>query len=287
MTFPTPRRIFPLATILLAAPAAAGAWAVSVHPAEPRPGQVLRVEISGADNPSRLRCRFNDRDYPAYPVAPGKARALVPLTARLKPQFYRLEIARTRWLLPDERKTVGVQVAPRSFTHQRLRMPKSKAGLGLRPEAESALEIIRGTLEKRSERQLWKGVFLRPTPGRRSSAYGHTRTINDAMAWDWHKGIDIAAAEGRRVLAPNAGVVVLAARFPVQGGIVILDHGQGVMSAFLHLRSFEATLGAAVPKGQPIATVGGGGFSTGAHLHWGVYVHGEPVDPEFLLDSGL
>lgn len=264
-------------------PPAAAAFEITLDPPEPRPGDILRVEVLGIDNPKRMVCRFREKELPFFAVGPGRLRALIGLTARFKPGWYQLEVSRKRFLLPREHKTVGVTVMDRGFSHQELTMPAGKTGLAGKPGAQTALEIIRDTLKEASPRQRWKGSFAPPVTGRRTSAYGHTRTINRSISWDWHKGIDLAAESGRSVLAPNDGVVVLAARFPVQGGIVILDHGQGVMSTFLHLKSFAAGVGEEVPKGRTIATVGGEGFSTGSHLHWGVYVHGEAVDPEPLL----
>lgn len=272
--------------LLLAAPAAR-AMEVSVEPRSPRPGDVLRVEIRGLDNPARASCRFQGRAYPFFPSAPGRLRALIGLTASAEPGPAEVVVRTKPFLLPSRKTSVTVDVQARSFSHQNIRMPRSKVALTADPEARSAIDRIVSTLARKTRGQLWRGAFLRPARGRRSSSYGHSRTINRRMTWSWHKGIDIAAPEGEAVLAPNAGRVALAGRFPVQGGTVILDHGQGVMSAFLHLLSFDVREGQRVDKGERIAVVGGGGFSTGSHLHWGVYVHGAAVDPEPLLDRAF
>jgi lysostaphin len=282
------RRLIPLLCVLgLLAPAFCAAFEVEVTPLSPKPGDVVSVEVVGIDNPARAELLFRNRSYPFYTVAPGRMRALIGLTARDKVRWEGIRVVRKRFLLPDEVKTVGVELQPKKFSHQHLRMPKKKTRLAKKPEARKAIVLIRGTLKKQTPKQRWSGVFLRPAKGRRSSKYGHTRTINRKMSWDWHKGIDIAAADGHPVLAPNGGRIVLTGRFPVQGGTVIIDHGQGVMSAFLHLNAFDVEMGQEVEKGTRIATVGGGGFSTGSHLHWGVYVHGAAVDPEPLFEREL
>lgn len=273
------------AALLLASNAAA--LEITLTPQSPKPGDVLEVAVVGIDNPNRAELVFRNETFPFYAVAPGKMRALIGLTARDKIRWEGLRVVRKRFLLPDEVVTVGVDLAERKFSHQSLRMPASKAALPNKPEAREALVRIRDALQKDSPKQLWEGAFLRPAKGRLSSKYGHTRTINGKSAWSWHKGIDIAAGEGQAVLAPNGGRVVLVGRYPVQGGTIIVDHGQGLMSAFLHLHTFDVAVGDAVEKGQKIASVGGGGFSTGSHLHWGVYVHGDAVDPEPLMDRAL
>lgn len=279
-------RIIAALALTLAAPAAR-ALEVVVEPLDPRPGDVLRVEVRGLDNPARATCRFRGRSYPFFVSAPGRLRALIGLTASAEPGPAEVAVKVRPFLLPSRKYSVPVDVRGRAFSHQNIRMPRSKVALTRDPKAREAIERIVAALGRKTRAQRWEGAFLRPARGRRSSSYGHSRTINRRMTWSWHKGIDIAAAEGETVRAPNAGRVALAGRFPVQGGTVILDHGQGVMSAFLHLRSFDVEEGQRVGKGEKIAVVGGGGFSTGSHLHWGVYVHGAAVDPEPLLDRSF
>lgn len=285
------KRFFPVlalaAAFVLGASVPAAAFEVTLVPENPQPGDILSVEIIGLDNPARAECVFGTQTYPFYPVAPGKMRALIGLTAKTEKGVYSLRITRRRFLLPDVTQVYGITVPSRKFTHQYITMPKKKTRLTRRPGARKAIVLIRSTLKVDTPRQFWRGPFLRPAKGRRSSSYGHTRTINRKMSWDWHKGIDIAARSGHPVRAPDAGRIVLTGRFPVQGGMLILDHGQGLMSAFLHLKSFEVREGQKVGRGAHIANVGGGGFSTGSHLHWGVYVHGAPVDPVPLLKRRL
>ncbi len=276
---------FMLIIVMLGIPVSAMEF--SVEPSEPRPGEVLRVEIRGIDNPARAVCRFDGRSFPLYPTARGRLRCLVGLSARLEPKVYELVLARRRFLLPDETVTLEVNVTRHKFRHRRIRMPKEKTNLTKAPGAKRARKLISKNLRVESRRQLWKGSFRKPARGRRTSEYGQTRTINKNMSWGWHRGIDIAAKSGRKVHAPNNGKVLLTGKFPLQGGTVILDHGQGLVSIFMHLKSFATRIGERVEKGAHIADVGGSGFSTGSHLHWGVYVHGTPVDPELLYKREL
>lgn len=271
------------ALLLCAAAAAVEAFEVVVEPEEPRPGEVVRVELIGLDNPRRADCRFRSKSYPFYMLGPGRMRALVGLTAKQEPGWHPLKVSRIRFLLPDEIKTTGIMVGERKFTHQKLRMPKKRASLTGKPKARKGTRTIRETVKRESRRQRWSGPFLRPAKGRRTSEYGHTRTYNDGRPWSWHKGVDIAAPKGRPVRAPNEGRVALTDFFPIQGRTLLLDHGQGLMSAFFHLDSFRVSAGDKVEKGEIVAEVGGTGFSTGPHLHWGAYLHGDPVDPELLL----
>jgi murein DD-endopeptidase MepM/ murein hydrolase activator NlpD len=269
-----------LLTLLALAPIReARALAVRISPDRPRPGDVLLVEASGVKNPSRARCLLGSRAYPFYPLGPDRLRALIGITAVARPGAKTLLVIRKRLMAPDETATLPITVASRDFTHQSLRMSKERERLTSAPETQAAFRLVHAALNIESKTQLWTGLFALPVEGRVSSLYGHSRTVNRKRHWSWHRGIDIAAPAGRPVLAPNRGRVVLAGFYPLQGGAVVLDHGQGVVSVYLHLKRVACWPGDMVEKGEMIAAVGTTGFSTGSHLHSGLYVHGDPVDP--------
>ena len=130
----------------------------------------------------------------------------------------------------------------------------------------------------------WNGVFLKPNAGRMSTTYGVRRYYNGKFAKDYyHRGLDYAGAAGSPVIAPASGRVALVGRvyqgFRVHGNVVGIDHGQGVNSIFMHLSRINVKEGDFVKAGQLIGAVGSTGASTGPHLHWGLYVNGQSVDP--------
>lgn len=269
---------------LLAAPC--GALEVRVDPAEARPGDVLRVEVLDPGDPSRIELTFRGRRYPLFPLGPGRLRALIGLTAEAPAGRESVAVVKRRRLLRDRKAEAAVTVAGRAFTPQKLTMPAARAGLTAAPGAKDATARIRAVAAVDSPLQRWAGPLVMPAAGRVSASYGHPRTVN-AQPWAWHKGIDIAVPEGTVVGAPNAGKVVLAGTYPLQGGTVVIDHGQGLMSALFHLGDVLVSAGDEVAASSPVARVGGSGFSTGAHVHWGTYVHGAAVDPEPLTRRGL
>ncbi|MFH2204497.1 MAG: M23 family metallopeptidase [Elusimicrobiota bacterium] len=272
---------------LLAGSGTAAAFEVRLTPPDPRPGDILQVEVIGLDNPVRAECLFRATAYPLYPVAPGRLRALIGLPAHTPPGEYPLRVRRKGFLLPAAVKTALVTVPNRKFTHQRITMTQQKARLPGGPSARDALQLIRRTLQVESRKQLWRGRFLRPAKGRQTSDYGHSRTVNDKASWAWHKGVDYSARLGSEIIAPAAGRIILRGHFPIQGRLLILDHGQGLMSAFMHLKTFRVDHGDTVRAGARLGDIGTSGFSTAPHLHWGVYLHGAPVDPVPLLERKL
>ncbi len=132
----------------------------------------------------------------------------------------------------------------------------------------------------------WRQPFIWPVTGRISTKFGSQRIYKNGEAGGYHSGIDIARATGTPVVAPADGVVILAASSPflLEGNLLMLDHGMGLNSAFLHLSRIDVKPGDHVRQGQPIGAVGSTGRATGPHLHWSLRWHNAKLDP--LLVAG-
>ncbi len=126
--------------------------------------------------------------------------------------------------------------------------------------------------------------FIWPVEGRISGRFGNQRVYN-GEAKAPHSGMDIAATQGTPVKAPAAGIVTFAAPdLYLTGGTVLIDHGAGVSSNFLHLSRIDVQVGDRVEQGQAFAAVGSTGRSTGPHLHWGMNWLDVRVDPLLVLE---
>ena len=126
--------------------------------------------------------------------------------------------------------------------------------------------------------------FIRPVEGRISGRFGNQRVYNGTPKAP-HSGMDIAAANGTPVRAPADGVVTFAdPGLYLTGGTVVLDHGHGISSNFLHLSRIEVKVGDAVKQGEVIAAVGATGRATGPHLHWGMNWFETRIDPLLVLE---
>ncbi len=128
--------------------------------------------------------------------------------------------------------------------------------------------------------------FIRPVEGRISGRFGRQRVYNGKPGGA-HSGMDIAAATGTPVKAPGGGVVVFASPdLYLTGGTLVIDHGHGVSSNFLHLSRIDVKVGERVEQGQAVAAVGATGRATGPHLHWGMNWFDVRVDPMLVLERG-
>jgi murein DD-endopeptidase MepM/ murein hydrolase activator NlpD len=125
----------------------------------------------------------------------------------------------------------------------------------------------------------WAEPFVLPLEGRDTSGFGDPRRYGVGGNVSFHLGADIAAPTGTPVQATNDGIVRLAGFYPIKGGWVVLDHGQGVTSHYFHLSQLTVTEGDVVTRGETIGTVGSTGLSTGPHLHWEMRIDGVPTDP--------
>ncbi len=125
-----------------------------------------------------------------------------------------------------------------------------------------------------------------PVQGRISGRFGNARAYN-GVPKSPHSGMDIAAPNGTPVKAPAAGVVTFAAPdLYLTGGTLLLDHGFGVSSNFLHLSRIDVKVGDRVEQGQIIGAVGATGRATGPHLHWGMNWFDVRIDPLLVLERG-
>jgi murein DD-endopeptidase MepM/ murein hydrolase activator NlpD len=128
--------------------------------------------------------------------------------------------------------------------------------------------------------------FIWPAQGPISGVYGSQRILNGEPRAP-HYGLDIAAPEGSPVVAPAAGTVrLVASDFFLTGGTVIIDHGFGVQSVFIHMIAVKAKLGTHVEQGELIGHVGQTGRATGPHLHWGMNWLDVRLDPAFWVPAG-
>jgi len=129
----------------------------------------------------------------------------------------------------------------------------------------------------------WRQAVVWPAKGRISGRFGSQRVYAGEPGAP-HAGVDIAGSTGAPVRAPAAGVVTLAAAAPftLEGNLLIINHGMGLDSAFLHLSRIYVKKGEVIHQGQLIGAIGATGRASGPHLHWGMTWRGERLDPEPL-----
>jgi murein DD-endopeptidase MepM/ murein hydrolase activator NlpD len=168
----------------------------------------------------------------------------------------------------------------------------SVAGQYTEPEAETLARIEEEQEQKKeafaniTPYRLWSGNFEAPVYGRTTGEFGTRRTFNRKVQ-SIHQGLDFRAEIGTPVGAMNSGVVILAREMFYEGGFVVIDHGQGLVTLYMHLSEIKVREGDSVDKLQTIGLSGDTGRTTAPHLHVGVRWQGVYLDPAVLLTLPL
>jgi murein DD-endopeptidase MepM/ murein hydrolase activator NlpD len=253
------------------------ALSTQIVPVKPHLGDTVVVDIAATSGMAKApTIKVGDKSYPAFAIDGKRFRAMIPTMPIEKPGNRLVSIV-------DNKVTTTLQIAVgnRKFPFQHINLPPGKSGVDATEMELKRVAAFKTTL---SAEKHWNGKFIAPNKGRTSSPFGVRRYYNGKLADDYyHRGLDYAGGYGSAVVAPAGGEVVLVGYekdgFRVHGNVVGVDHGQGVVSIFMHMSKIDVEEGEMLEPGDKIGAIGTTGASTGAHLHWGLYVNGIAVDP--------
>jgi murein DD-endopeptidase MepM/ murein hydrolase activator NlpD len=195
----------------------------------------------------------------------GAAAALVARLADGSSRVRSLAIAPRAWKLEH------ISIGPRPGAVPSEEFKRRRAAELVQINAARAID---------TQSQGWRQRFIWPVRGRISGLFGSQR-IYRGTPGSYHSGTDIAGGAGTTFVAPADGVVILAASSPftLEGNLLMIDHGMGLNSAFLHCSQLLVREGEAVKQGQPIGRIGMTGRATGPHLHWSIKWRNARLDP--------
>ena len=203
---------------------------------------------------------------------------LVGVHVFTEPGLYQLDLAAVDADGYQTALTTSIIVQDGHFGYERIDLPESQNNL-LDPAVIAAererLDALRFTF---TPERRWATPLQRPCAGVISSYFGTHRAYSDGPYTSYHSGVDFRAPTGTPVRAPAGGTVVLAESLTVRGNVIVIDHGWGLLTGYWHLSAIEVQVGQQVAPGELIGKVGNTGLSTGAHLHWEVWVGGISVD---------
>ena len=178
-----------------------------------------------------------------------------------------------------------VVVSGGHFGRQNIVVGKAQKQALLHP-TPGELERIAQSKQRQSP-QWWGGAlpWQAPVSQCTNSPFGTQRFYNGVFSGNYHKGVDHRSAAGTPIYPTAAGEVVLAKQYAMHGGTVMVDHGWGVVSIYIHQQKLNVVEGQRVERASVLGWVGSTGFATGPHLHWGLSVHGLTVNPKAFVPA--
>ena len=188
-----------------------------------------------------------------------------------------------------ETQQKSFNVVDKEYPAQYLTIKKKRMVTGFTEEDLKKINNDKKVMTKAKDlwtEQIIDADFIAPVDGRLSSLFGLKRFFNDIPKRP-HNGLDIAAPTGTPILSPASAKVIDTGNFYFNGNTVFLDHGQGLLSAYLHMNTITVKPGQQVKQGDALGTVGETGRVTGPHLHWIVYLNKTPVDPALFIADDI
>ena len=266
--------------LLLASPALADDLRLLV-PSTAKQGTAVQVTAI-LDNPAKeVRFSWQDRSVtaPATPVHKHwEASFLLPVPVevkndiRLRASAENCSSNATIRVLRVDWPTQSISVNKNYVTPPRKTLEKIAAD---RKKTTAVLKRI-------TQERYWSLPFQRPVPGVITSSFGGQRVFNGEVR-SYHRGVDLRAPQGTPILAMAAGRIVIAENMYYSGNVVFIDHGLGAISSYGHMSRIDVRPGDMVTAGQQIGLSGATGRVTGPHLHLGLNILGQPVDPLSLF----
>jgi len=205
------------------------------------------------------------------PVGPSQLK----IRARL-PQGEVRDLSRAEEIHAAHYRTGALTVEPKFVS------PGADALARIKEEVELKAKVFTASASE----PLWSGSFRAPVAAPATDSFGTRRMFNGKLA-SIHKGMDFRAPMGTPVRAGNSGVVVLARALYYEGNCVVVDHGLGLFTIFMHFSRIDVHEGEHVTTGRQLGLSGATGRVTGPHLHWAVRWQGAYLDPAKLLRLDL
>lgn len=275
-------RLFLTLTFLLLTCTSVFAFRVELSPDAVSPGDPFVVKVTGTDDRQVPTASLKKKTFPFSRYDDDGFVGIGAVDVTTTPGVYFLTVK-----VGGKKKKIKLTVERTVFRTQKLTLPRNKVS----PSREDSQRVkrenrkLKGLFSKVSER-IWHGEFILPLPNEISTGFGTKRIMN--RKWKViHKGLDIRGQEGEEVKAANNGRVALAEELFYGGNTVVLDHGQGIYTVYMHLSRFNLGIDDLVSKGDVIGLVGMTGRATGPHLHFGVKVMNLNANPVSFMELPL
>jgi murein DD-endopeptidase MepM/ murein hydrolase activator NlpD len=273
--------------------ATAAHWTVSIQPARLVNGTPVLFRVTTPKPVRTLSGNWLGHEITfSFDASHKSWFALAGASLETKPGTYPIELHAETSSGQSDRQTISFGKKIRVERQRYPRVLLTVPGRYTAPSPEDLRQIEQDKetkaliFETLSPGREWKGSFTPPVNAEISDVFGVERVFNGSVQ-STHQGLDFRVPSGTSVAAVNSGRVILARALFFEGNCVVIDHGQGLLTLYLHLSKFSVKEGDDVDKGQEIGLSGGTGRATGPHLHLAVRWQGVYLNPQVLLKLKL
>lgn len=286
--------LIPLLAILAlgeARPASAAAWNAHAEPAKLVNGGPVLFQIKPPRPLKSLHGTWLGHEIQfSFDPASKTWFALAGVSLETTPGSYPLELTGDA---KEASVATGILSFTKKFSVNRGKYPRIQVKLNVEskftepsPDQQKQIQdsqaVKKDYLARVTPEREWSGTFATPADAAISNVFGSQRVFNGKTSSP-HLGLDFRVPSGTPVEAMNDGTVLLARPLYFEGNFIVIDHGQGLLTLYLHLSEFKVKEGNQVKRGQVIGLSGGTGRATGPHLHVAVRWQGTYLDPASLL----
>jgi murein DD-endopeptidase MepM/ murein hydrolase activator NlpD len=263
-----------------------GQVTITVDATDGFPGGMFVVRLHSKRRLGAADAIFDGRRAPFFQSSRGpRARVPIPATAIAGRATLGIEIFVRRG---RQRVPISVAVAERTYPDQTVVIPEEQRALLSQADVVRDSRRLLSVLRTMTPDALWAVPLRPPVSAEPAASFGSRReyvggspveSLMDGIWGEYHRGLDFDVPTGTVVQAPGAGTVLLAAPLPLSGQTVVIDHGQGLVSALFHLSRIDVQAGQMVEGRAPVGLSGATGLAISPHVDWRVYLHGVAIDP--------
>lgn len=247
-------------------------------------GNVALISVTSSVKLTSLSTFFDGKKLSLISTDEINYTTLLGIDMDKKPDEYPLRFSASSLDNNVIRKTVFT-VLPRKYKVEKLSLPEKmvKPDSATLKRTKREGRMLRNVWVKSKETRLWSGEFMLPVDGTVANNFGARRILNGVKK-NPHTGVDVKAYKGKKIVSPNDGKVALVDNLYYGGKTIIIDHGEGLYTSYMHLSKILVNHGEEVKKGDRIGLVGATGRATGPHLHWSARLNYARIDPVSLLE---
>jgi len=261
-----------------------GAWSIEYTPPRLVNGSPVLLEITPPTQLKSLTASWLGHELVFEPDGGKRWMALAGISLETKPGQYPLQITAVSATGRDIHFEQKLRIGSEKYLTVELKVSKqfTEPNPEQQQEIKKDQDIKHDAFSKVTPEREWSGAFAAPVSAETSDIFG-TRRVFNGVTKSVHQGLDYRVGPGTPVSAVNSGTVILAQPLYFEGNCVVIDHGQGLLSLYLHLSELKVKAGDHVDRGTEIGLSGASGRATGPHLHLAVRWQGVYVNPAVLM----